>query len=35
MMVQCKDTGVWYDPELMLEVILTQNAEVMVRLKYR
>lgn len=35
MMVQCKVTGVWYNPEVMLEAILMQNQDVMVRLKER
>ena len=35
MMVQCKVTGVWYDADVMLDTILMQNQDVMVRLKYR
>lgn len=35
MMVQCKVTGVWYDPDVMLDLILMQNQDVLVRLKER
>lgn len=34
-MVQCKITGVWYDPEVMLDVILDANKDVLARLKDR
>lgn len=35
MMVQCRDTGVWYDPDEMLERILCENEDVLRRLRDR